>query len=514
MSDDTLDVMEWDDTEAPEQELPEEEQAQSFRQRHRKKRLKKRWIALGLAVLLVGFLGIRGYVASKTLPTVEAYEVTQGDLRQIVSISGTVVTDEEKGYFAKVTVPVETLHVSVGDTVKKGDLLITYDPAKLELAKQTASLGQNAQTGNYDNSMQQEAKNRADFAEANTYLPILEQQVDFINDWIQEISLKITEKQQRMNQTYMELQQAYTDELNSTNPDKDKLNTLQRLQHESQLAQNNDPEINAWRKQIEDLQQELVKFQENKAEMDSQQKTSEASLMNPGAINALNANQQSNTLQTQDTLQDLTQAQEGIRADFNGVVTEIGIREGATPTPGMELVHLSSTEKSKVQIQITKADLEKVRVGQDVVVTVAGRSYDGQVSKIAGNATRNSSGMAIVAGEVMILDPDEGVILGAEADADIHTGDANGAVILPYEYINSDSRGDFVYAVVDGVIQRQEITIGITTDMAVEILSGLTPGTLVTSSLPAGVQEGTKVETVPVSEKSQDMMMQMMINNF
>ena len=490
-----------------EEQRPEKTRRKSRRAGERpKKRHVFRNTVIAAALVIAGLIGYRSFAARNVVPTVEAYEVQKGDLEQIVSISGTVTTDEEKSYYAKASVPVETVHVAVGDTVKKGDLLISFDQSQVELMKQTTSLGQAAQTGNYDNSMQQEAKNQADYAEANYLSPILDEQVTFINDWIQEIQLKITEKQQRMQQTYLELQAAYAEESRATKPDKDKLDKLQALQYESQIAQNNDPEINAWRKQIEDLQQELVKFQQDKTEMESQQKTSEAQLLNPGAINALNANQQSSSLQTQDTLEHLAEASQGITADFNGVVTELMIREGATPAPGMELIHIASSDAVKVAIQITKADLEKVSLNQDVTVTIAGHQYDGKVSKIAGSATCNAGGMAVVQAEVSLQNPDEYVIIGVEADTDIHAREVKNAVVLPYEYINTDSEGDFVFAIKDGKITRIPVEIGITTDVAVEVTSGLQGGEMVTANLPDGVTEGTTVETVPVSEKQENMM--------
>ena len=508
MGNDQLDVMDLDEFENEEQRL--------YQKRKKKKKHTLRNVLIVLALLGAGLYGYGSFAAKNTTSVVEVYTVGKDDLQQIVSISGTVVTGEEKSYYAKVPVPVESIPFSVGDSVKKGDVLISFDAAKLDLQQQTTSLSQAAQTGNYDNSMQQNAKNWADLAEANANLPVLEQQVDFINDWIQELTLKITEKQQRMQQTHLELQQALTAEQTSSSPDKDKIDKLNELIYDSQSKQTTDAEINAWKKQVEDLQQELVKYQQDKAEMESQQKTSEASVMNPGAINALNANQQSSALQTGDALSSLSEAAAGIVADFDGVVTELSIREGATPAQGMELIHIASTEDVKVLIQITKSDLEKVSLGQDVKVTIAGHEYDGKVSKIAGNATRNAGGMVVVNAEVQLTAPDEHVILGAEADTDIHTQFVKDAVVLPYEYINTDSAGDFVNTVTDGQIKRVPITIGITTDTLVEITGGLAPGTEVTALLPDGVEEGTKVETVPVTERQSDMagdMMNIMVNN-
>ena len=114
--------------------------------------------------------------------------------------------------------------------------------------------------------------------------------------------------------------------------------------------------------------------------------------------------------------------------------------------------------------------------------------------------------MAVVQAEVSLQNPDEYVIIGVEADTDIHAREVKNAVVLPYEYINTDSEGDFVFAIKDGKITRIPVEIGITTDVAVEVTSGLQGGDMVTANLPDGVTEGTTVEAVPVSEKQENMM--------
>ena len=119
------------------------------------------------------------------------------------------------------------------------------------------------------------------------------------------------------------------------------------------------------------------------------------------------------------------------------------------------------------------------------------------MTKIAGNATRNSNNVPVVLAQISLDHPDKEVILGVEAKTAIETGISEGAVVLPYEYVNSDTEGDFVYVVEDGVLRRREVSIGIMTDSMIEIRKGVSAGDLVTGNLPDGVAEGSTVVAVP-----------------
>lgn len=157
----------------------------------------------------------------------------------------------------------------------------------------------------------------------------------------------------------------------------------------------------------------------------------------------------------------IAEAEGGIKADFDGVITEMSVVEGSTPTVGAQMVTLESTEKVKVEISVSKYDLQKIAVGQEVDVTIAGNVYQGKVSKINGMATTNNSGAAVVGVEIKIENPDSGIFLGVEAKVAVHTDVAEQVLVVPIEVINSDLEGSFVYAVENGILIKKRITTGI-----------------------------------------------------
>lgn len=62
----------------------------------------------------------------------DTVKITQKELENKISVSGTVESSEKKNVYAKLNYPVEKINVSVGDAVKKGDVLCTISTEDLQ----------------------------------------------------------------------------------------------------------------------------------------------------------------------------------------------------------------------------------------------------------------------------------------------------------------------------------------------------------------------------------------------
>lgn len=76
-------------------------------------------------------------------------------------------------------------------------------------------------------------------------------------------------------------------------------------------------------------------------------------------------------------------AKKGISADFNGVITKVSVVEGSTTAMGTELFTLQNTDKVDVTVNISKYDYDKVQEGQSADITLAGKTYEGKVTKVS-----------------------------------------------------------------------------------------------------------------------------------
>ena len=249
-----------------------------------------------------------------------------------------------------------------------------------------------------------------------------------------------------------------------------------------QYALSNDPETQGWNDQITALNEEKAHLQSAKA-----------SLLNSGQIAAAKAQLDSTELSSEDTIAKIDEAKEGVKADFNGVVSSVKAVEGQSVQTGTLLFTLDNLDDVEVAIQVSKSDLPKIAIGQQVDVTINGNPYNGEITKISGTASKNNNGVAVVDTTIKIKNPDSNIILGVEANNKIHAQKADNTLVLPYEYIKTDSEGDHVYVVENGVVVRKNVTLGITSSTEAQVIEGLSAGEAIITSDTDSLIEGTAV---------------------
>lgn len=193
------------------------------------------------------------------------------------------------------------------------------------------------------------------------------------------------------------------------------------------------------------------------------------------------------------------EGKKGIEADFNGVISKAAVQQGATVTQGMELFTLQSTDKVSVDINVSKYDYAKVKEGQTADITIGDKKYTGKVIKISHLATTNEKGSTLISATVSIDQPDEDIFLGVDAKVKIYAEKAEDVVTLPAGVVNIGKAGSFCYVLKDGVITRQDITTGISSEDAVEVTDGIKVGDEVIEDL-GSLEEGMAAEAVPADD--------------
>lgn len=461
----------------------------------KKKKIIRRCIIGGVAVVIVLFM-VGNSIAAKNAGTVVfTTTATVEDIEQTLNTSGTVKSEESKTYFAPVAVKIGTVDVAAGDSVKKGQPLVTYDADALDSAKQMAELKLQANEGGYESSIYKNNKYIAELGEANVNLEVLEQQITDSENYVKELQQKINDKKTALAHEGTLLQVSLLDW--SDQPDSEEYLNLQKLIQFNSYEQQNNKDILAWQKEVDLYQEKIAAYKEYRSEMKSQKSSSEGGSMDNGSKSQLEANTQMERIESQKTLDAMEDVASGILADFDGVVTEVEAVEGSIPQEGTKLVTIESTEKVKVAITVSKYDLEKIELGQKVSIDIAGKKYDGEVTKINRMATTNASGAAVVGAEIEINNPDADIYLGVEARVEIHTAKAEGVVAIPVEVINTDMEGDFVFVAENGIVVKKRITTGITSDSYSEVKEGLAEGEEIIMTMGQELEEGMPVTAIP-----------------
>ena len=252
------------------------------------------------------------------------------------------------------------------------------------------------------------------------------------------------------------------------------------------------------------LEAELEKASNTLAELQSRLSSQQAvAESDPSAVTAEEKEKMeiTNNLSELDQMsaQELVEAaKKGIKADFNGVITKVSVVEGATTALGTELFTLQNTDKVDVNVNVSKYDYDEVKEGQSAEITLAGKTYEGEVTNISHIATQNEKGASLISADVRIKNPDEDIFFGVDAKVTIHAEEADDVVVLPAEVVNIGKTGSFCYVIENGVITKKDITTGISSDEYVEVLDGIQEGDEVIRDL-GSLEEGMQAEPVDAS---------------
>lgn len=434
-----------------------------------KKKRKKRIIGGVIAAALVLFIVSR-VLTPAALPVVMVRSAEKGTVKQTIDTSGTVKTEQQKTYFSPLAAKVEVCKVQEGDAVEAGQVLLTYDAQDLENRKKEAALQNDEAYYGYQNTMDKNSKDTSEYSRSSHDVEILEQQVE-------NAKAEVRALKQYLTDMGCFLREAQND-------------------NHKNLAEEYQAKIDQATNQLAVKEEELAEFQSDLSEQKGIKNSTESTMMTADAKKQAEAAKELQALKSAEVTDAVAQVSDGIKADFAGIVTGVKPVDGSNVENGGELFTVSSIEKVCVDVSFSKSDLEKIEEGQKAVATIAGKQYEGTVTRISRAAAKNEKGASIIQGEIHIDNPDADLYLGVDARVMVEGNKAENVVMIPIEAINIGKDGSFVYVVTDGMVQKRMVTAGISSDEYTEIKKGLEVGEQVIISVDAGIEEGMAVNPV------------------
>lgn len=398
-------------------------------------------VAVIAAVALVNVFGGKN---NKNMKVTRESTVTLSkmDLTTSVSATGTIESAKTKSISADTNgVKVSKVHVSVGDTVKKGDTLITFDESDLEAALEEAqenlSESQDNLTKSVSKANKQLTEAQSTYSSEKTKLAkkVSEAKSDLsdIKSQISSVNKKI--KNAKNSQTKTQLQEQLT-----------------KLQE--QLTQ------------AESAYEQAVENQENtnKQNLTSVENASEA-------VDEATSNGNKTVKEAQ---KQVDQAQENldscvVKATMSGTVTAIGVEAGDTYSGGT-IAQIDDTSSFTVTTSVDEYDISKIEKGQRVVILTEATDEDeleGEitfVSPTTGSSSSQSDGMGSSSSSsgyevnIKISTSDERLRIGLTAKCSIILEEADDVFAVPYDAIHEDQNGNSVIYVKDGTNAREAST--------------------------------------------------------
>lgn len=161
-----------------------------------------------------------------------------------------------------------------------------------------------------------------------------------------------------------------------------------------------------------------------------------------------------------------------LEADFEGVITQCNVTEGAYAAQGSPLFTLESAKDLYLAAEISTKDAANVEKGQKAVITSNDKDYDGEVTEVSRLAVK-TSGKPKVTVKIKIKNANSKLYLGAEADVDIFAASRDSVMTVPVEAVYSDADNDYVYTIENGLVTRKIVKTGISSEKMTEIKEGL-----------------------------------------
>ena len=157
---------------------------------------KKKWIVIGVAVvvIIVGAMTVFGKRKTDVLPQVTVQKVVKQDVTSTVETSGTVESLKVKTYFSPVNASISSLPYQMGDVVKKGDALVSFETDSLEQDNEKSQLNKTATVNGSKDTAQKAVESAQKVKDAQEELPTLEQNVKNYQEYVASLKTAISDR--------------------------------------------------------------------------------------------------------------------------------------------------------------------------------------------------------------------------------------------------------------------------------------------------------------------------------
>lgn len=471
-------------------------------------------IIAAVAVVVIGV--VIAIIVNSVPPTVSTVKPTMGDLDSTYASSGILESTETIQYQIPASILVDEM-VCVGQAVSKGDILVLFDEEDYSRVLREYEIENEIARNSYQSQLVEFENNKKDLSTANANVSkytglVKTQQAEVdrltasitdanairaaqIEVEIYECERKIADFQYCISNAEMlgmgkEGIEAYTRYIQSESQ------RIAELQHElSQLTGS----VTALEQQkiLTNAQKLLTDYEMELETAKAEKESLSVAVGNEYDEANIALNGELSTMRAGKSYEDIAMYNGGLKAECNGVITEVGASNGTLTVPGTTLVSVASTEGVKIRFAINKNAIYQLKEGQKATIRVMDKEYEGTVSRVNKAATADTSGVASLSAEVVIDNPDEDIFLGLDAKISILTASRKDVMMLPVEVVNADRDGDFVYVVENGIIVKKYVTVGISSDTHIEIVDGLDLNADVVSMITSNVVEGARAMAIP-----------------
>lgn len=183
-----------------------------------------------------------------------------------------------------------------------------------------------------------------------------------------------------------------------------------------------------------------------------------------------------------------------VSAPISGQVAAVNVEQGSMASTGGPVVRLVTVDNVKIRTDVTESNINSVKQGETLNVKIdAASEYDfvGKITAVAPAADQQTNTYPV---EITISNASGLLKPGMFAEAQLVTKRANNVLIVPAEAVNTDN---CVYVLQeDNTVKKVEVTVGLSNENYVEIVSGLELGEVIVTTGQHLLFDGAEVRDV------------------
>ena len=183
-----------------------------------------------------------------------------------------------------------------------------------------------------------------------------------------------------------------------------------------------------------------------------------------------------------------------IFSPFSGTITEIVPIPGDQVSPGVPAFRIDDLSRLFVDVQVSEVDINGVRIGQPVTLTfdaILDVIFTGEVISVA-QVGNNNQGAVTFSVTVEINENDGRIKPGMTSAVSIVVNQLDDVLLVPNRAVRLLDNQRVVYILVNGIAKELNISLGATSGIDSEVLSGdLKEGDLIILNPPTNIGPGS-----------------------
>lgn len=195
-----------------------------------------------------------------------------------------------------------------------------------------------------------------------------------------------------------------------------------------------------------------------------------------------------------------------VKAPFAGTVYKTKAEKGGFARVGDPMLWIADLDRLRVRANIDQVDLGRVALGQKATIAsnaFPGRVWTARMAEVVPHVFVREN-RSISEAFASVVPPTDGLVPGMTVDVEIVVAEVEDPLLVPTEALFTQEQKTYVYRVDGNRIQMTSVDAGLSSGVAVEILTGVTVADRVVVGPKQELHDGMRVEVLEAGHGPDD----------